>query len=457
LNTDAIDNSAGVDTSDHEVNLKILLNASISAGELKTAERDPLLVRMTEEVGKLVLADNYNQSLALSVAQSGGYWESDAYGRFMRALERDGRLNRTVEGLPSNDDLHERANRKEGLTRPELAVLLAYAKLQLFDELNDSALPDDPFFVATLKNYFPAEAREKLPKGLAAHRLKREIIATVMGNDMVNRGGPVFVHRLKEASAGDAAALARAYTIALHAFGIDKLGDRINSLDNKVPAAVQNAMHAKLALHLMRQTLWFLRHVPANVAIADAIAPYAQGVDKLRGTFSTLVSRAEGKAIEDTIAELRQAGVPDDLADDISVLPAIGATPDIARLSAETKLPLDMVAGAYFAAARTIGVDRLRLAAERMNLPEHWDRLAVRRLIDDLFVHQRALASRALAKGGPGDDRAAGNAAVERWSQAHVEQVERVSALIGDLERSGKFTVARLALAAGQIRDLLDA
>jgi glutamate dehydrogenase len=457
LNTDAIDNSAGVDTSDHEVNLKILINASISAGELKAAERDALLVRMTDEVGQLVLADNYNQSLALSVAQSGGYWESDAYGRFMRALERDGRLNRAVEGLPSNDELHERANRKEGLTRPELAVLLAYAKLQLFDEINGSSLPDDPFFVATLKNYFPAEAREKLPKGLAAHRLKREIIATVIANEMVNRGGPVFVHRLKEASASESAALARAYTMVTHVFGVDGLAERINRLDNKVPAAVQNGMHLRLATHLTRQTLWFLRHVPGNVAIAEAIAPYADGVNKLRGTFSTLVSRAEGKSIEDTIAELRQAGVPDDLADDISVLPAIGATPDIARLSGEAKKPLDMVAGAYFAAARTIGVDRLRLAAERMNLPEHWDRLAVRRLIDDLFVHQRALAARALANGTTGDTRAAGNAAVERWAQAHGEQVERVSALIGDLERSGKFTVARLALAAGQIRDLLEA
>jgi glutamate dehydrogenase len=267
----------------------------------------------------------------------------------------------------------------------------------------------------------------------------------------------VFVHRLKEASASEASALARAYTMALHAFGIDKLADRINALDNKVPAAVQNGMHAKLALHLTRQTLWFLRHVPANAPIAEAIAPYAQGVDKLRGTFSTLVSRTEGKAIEDTITELRAAGVPDDLADDISVLPAIGATPDIARLSAETKKPLDMVAGAYFAAARIIGVDHLRLAAERMNLPEHWDRLAVRRLIDDLFVHQRTLAVRALANGTPGENRAAGNAAVEQWSQAHSEQVQRVGALIGDLERSGKFTVARLALAASQIRDLLDA
>ncbi|MEQ1863636.1 MAG: NAD-glutamate dehydrogenase [Micropepsaceae bacterium] len=455
LNTDAIDNSAGVDTSDHEVNLKILLNASISAGELKAAERDALLVRMTDEVGKLVLADNYDQSLALSVAQSGGYWESDAYGRFMRALERDGRLNRAVEGLPSNDNLHERANRKEGLTRPELAVLLAYAKLQLFDELNGSSLPDDPFYTATLKAYFPVEAREKLPKGLQAHRLKREIIATVIANDMVNRGGPVFVHRLKEASASEASALARAYTMALHSFGIDKLADRINALDNKVPAAVQNSMHSKLALHLTRQTLWFLRHVPANVPIAEAIAPYAQGVDRLRGTFSTLVSLAEGKAIEDFIAELRAAGVPEDLSDDISVLPAMGATPDITRLSAETKLPLDMVAGAYFAAARTIGVDRLRLAAERMNLPEHWDRLAVRRLIDDLFVHQRELAARALDSRTTGENRRAGNAAVEAWAQGHREQVDRVGNLIGDLERSGTFTVARLTLAASQIRDLL--
>ncbi len=455
LNTDAIDNSAGVDTSDHEVNLKILLNASIGAGELKAADRDALLARMTDEVGHLVLADNYNQTLALSVAQAGGSWESDAYGRFMQALERAGRLNRRVEGLPSNDSLRERANRNEGVTRPELAVLLAYAKLQLFDEINSSSLPDDPFYAETLRNYFPSDVRTRFPKGMAAHRLKREIVATVLTNDIVNRGGPVMMHRLKEASAGEAPALARAYTIALNVFGIDKIADRINALDNKVAAAVQVKMHGRLALHLLRQTLWFFRHVPGNLALGDAIAPYAQGVAKLRGTFSTLVSDAESKAIIEAINELRAAGVPDDLADDIGALSAIGATPDITRLSTETKKPLDMVAGAYFASGRTIGVDRLRLAAERMNLPEHWDRLAVRRLIDDLAVHQRALASRALSNGTSGDNRAAGSAAVAAWVQRHADQVERVSSLVTDLERSGTFTVARLTLAAGQIRDLL--
>ncbi len=455
INTDAIDNSAGVDTSDHEVNLKILLNASIGAGELKSAERDPLLASMTDEVGRLVLADNYNQTLALSVAQSGGYWESDAYGRFMRALERDGRLNRTVEGLPSSDQLRERANRQEGLTRPELAILLAYAKLQLFDEINSSALADDAFYISTLKAYFPTGIGERFAKGLSGHRLKREIIATVLANDIVNRGGPVFMHRLKEASVSEAAALTRAYTMALSAFAIDRLADRINALDNRIPAQTQIRMHAKLTLHLMRQSLWFWRNVHVNAPIGEAIKPYADGIDKLRGTFSTLVSAAEGKAIEELITELRAAGVPDDLADDISVLPAIGATPDIVRLSVETAKPLDMVAGAYFAAARTIGVDRLRLAAERMNLPEHWDRLAVRRLIDDLFVHQRELAARALKNGVAGVDRAAGNEAVSIWAQTHKEQVERVDTLITDLERSGTFTVARLTLAASQIRDLL--
>jgi glutamate dehydrogenase len=455
LNTDAIDNSAGVDTSDHEVNLKILLNAAIAAGELKAEARDPLLSRMTDDVAALVLADNYNQSLALSVAQRGGAWESDAYGRFMRALEREGRLNRTVEGLPSDDNLRARANRNEGLTRPELAVLLAYAKLQLFQEINASGLADDPFFEATLRGYFPSAAGDTLPKGLKAHRLRREIIATVLANDIVNRGGPVFMHRLKEATASEAPGLARAYTIALNVFGIDRLAHRIHALDNAVTADIQNRMHANLALHLQRQTLWFFRHVPSNVPILDAIRPYAEGVARLKGTFSSLVSEAEGHAIQATLAEYRAAGVPEDLADEVGALAAIGATPDIARLAQETGKPLDMVAGAYFAAAHTIGIDRLRLAAERMNLPEHWDRLAVRRLVDDLLVHQRALASRALGKGTASGNRADGSAAVADWAHVNRDPVARVAALVTDLERSGTFTVARLTLAAGQIRDLL--
>ena len=455
LNTDAIDNSAGVDTSDHEVNLKILLNASIAAGELATAERNPLLVRMTDDVARLVLADNYNQSLALSVAQRGGAWESDAYGRFMRTLEREGRLNRGVEGLPSDDNLRERANRNEGLTRPELAVLLAYAKLQLFQEINGSALADDPFFKQTLSGYFPPEAGLTLEKGLAAHRLRREIVATVLANDIINRGGPVFMHRLKEATASEAPGLARAYTIALNAFGVDGIAQRINALDNRIGADIQNRMHASLALHLQRQTLWFFRHVPASLAIAQAIEPYAAGVSRLKGTFSSLVSEAEGSAIRAMIAEYRAAGVPEDLADEVGALAAIGATPDITRLSNETGKPLDMVAGAYFAAAQTIGIDRLRLAAERMNLPEHWDRLAVRRLVDDLLGHQRSLALRALRNSAPGGNREDGSKAVGNWAASHGDQVARVVALVSDLERSGTFTVARLTLAAGQIRDLL--
>jgi glutamate dehydrogenase len=455
LNTDAIDNSAGVDTSDHEVNLKILLNASIAAGELKAEARDPLLARMTDDVAALVLADNYNQSLALSVAQRGGAWESDAYGRFMRALEREGRLNRSVEGLPSDENLRARANRDEGLTRPELAVLLAYAKLQLFQEINASGLADDPFFETTLRGYFPSAAGDTLTKGLKAHRLRREIIATVLANDIINRGGPVFMHRLKEATASEAPGLARAYMIALNVFDIDRLARQINALDNAVSADIQNRMHSSLALHLQRQTLWFFRHVPASLPILDAIRPYAEGVARLKGTFSSLVSEAEGHAIQATIAEYRAAGVPEDLADEAGALVAIGTAPDITRLSNETGKPLDMVAGAYFAASHTIGIDRLRLAAERMNLPEHWDRLAVRRLVDDLLVHQRALASRALGKRSGSGNRSDGSAAVADWAQVNRDPVTRVAALVTDLERSGTFTVARLTLAAGQIRDLL--
>jgi glutamate dehydrogenase len=457
INTDAIDNSAGVDTSDHEVNIKILLNTSVGLGEFKAGERDAFLAKLTDEVGTLVLADNYNQTGAVSIAQSTAIHDRDAHERFMTALERDGRLNRVVEGLPSNETLRERGNRNQGLTRPELAVLVAYAKLQLFEEINASALPDDPYYFATLKGYFPKEAAERLPKGLAQHRLRREIIGTVLDNDLINRGGPLFMHRLKEASGLEAPALMRAYTIAVGTFEIDRLAHRINALDNRAAASVQLGMHAKLIGYLTRQTLWFARHVPQTAAIGETITTFASGLKQLRGTFSTLVSRTEAQAIEDHITELRAAGVPDELADEIAALPAMGATPDIVRLALETQKPLDMVAGAYFAAARTICVDRLRLAAERMVLPEHWDRLAARRLIDDLFVHQRALAARALSNGTQGVDRAAGKSAVAKWANAHREHVDRVDHLISDLERSGAFNVARLTLAASQIRDLLEA
>ncbi len=456
LNTDAIDNSAGVDTSDHEVNLKILLSGPLRRGELSGPARDDLLNSMVDDVAAHVLKDNYDQTLALSVAQSRAYQDLDSHGRFIHDLERRGKLDRAVEFLPSDEDLRKRGADHRGLTRPELAVLLAYAKLDLDAEIVASELPDQSYFMSELAGYFPQAAVTSFPDELIHHRLRREIIATSLSNKIVNLAGPVFIHRTKEISSAPAARVARAFVLAEGAFGLSALKSRIDALDLRVPAAVQTGMYADIAQLLRRLGLWFVVNVPANADLGDTIARYRAGVESLRGTFSTLVSPYEAQATEARIADLQKAGAPLDVAEDIAVLPLLGGAPEIALLAHARGLPLDLVAGAYFAVGATIGLDRLRGLAARIFGTEHWDRLAIRRIVDDLYSGQRGLTADALSAVDPKtvSSRADGADAVKLWAEQHADALERTRSFLGELERTGDLSIAKLTLANSQIHEL---
>ena len=397
INTDAIDNSAGVDTSDHEVNLKILFSGPMRRGEMAPEARDKLLIAMTDDVAAHVLQDNYDQTLALSVAQSRANKDLDAHGRFMRDLESRGKLDRAVEFLPDDAQLRVRAQSDKGLTRPELAVLLAYSKLDLKAELIKSALPDDAHFTTELVDYFPKLAAEKLRGEMESHRLRREIITDMLANRLVNLAGPVFVARMKEMTGASGAEVTRVSMVAEGAFGLSELKERIDKLDGKVDAAVQTSMYTDIAELLRRLGLWFLANVPADTDFASTIALYRGGLAELKGRFEGLVSPYEKQDTLARIAELEKAGVPHDLADEIGALPLFGTAPEIARLANTKGLSVDLVAGAYFAIGAEVGIDRLRGLSRRIAGAEHWDRLAIRRLNDDLFAAQRALTSDALS------------------------------------------------------------
>jgi glutamate dehydrogenase len=457
INTDAIDNSAGVDTSDHEVNLKILFSGPMRRGEMTQEQRDKLLERMTDDVAAHVLADNYDQTLALSVAQARGIRDLDSQARFIRDLERRNKLNRGVEFLPDDEDLRRRAQDGECLARPELAVLLAYAKLDLDPELLESELPDDPYFASVLAGYYPRAAVERVPQELANHRLKREIISTVLTNRIVNLAGPVFVHRMKEVSGASAARVARAFAVAEGAFALDALKSRIDALDYKVAAELQTEMYIEIAELLRRLGLWFLTNVPANADLSESVSRYRAGIEALRGTFSSLVSDYE---MEDTMAHierLMQAGVPEELAHDIAALPLWSTAPEIAQLAHARSLDIDLVAGAYFSIGGIVGLDRLRGLASRINAGEHWDRLAIRRIVDDLYTSQRALTSQAL-QGFENErvdrTRMEGSKAAEAWAEEHADALNRTRNFLSELERGGELSIARLTLANSQIREL---
>ena len=453
-NTDAIDNSAGVDTSDHEVNLKILMGGPLRRGELAAEARDELLAQMTDEVAKLVLKDNYDQTLALTVAEAFGAADLDAYGRYMRDLEKRGRLDRAVEFLPDDAELHRRAQAGRGLTRPEIAVLLAYAKLDLKAELVASDLPDDPYFLPALTNYFPPEAVERLGEELQRHRLRREIITDGVTNSLVNLAGPLFVARMKEMSGATEARVVRAFTVADAAFGFSVLKKRIDALDLKMDAKLQTSMYGDIARVLRRLGLWFITNVPSNANLAETVVLYRDAAEKLRGTFSTLVSPFEAHDTEARIAELEKAGAPHDVAEEVAVLRLMAGLPEIALLAHNKQFDLDLVAGAYFAMGQTVGIDRLRGRAARVTAAEHWDRLAIRRIVDDLFAGQRGLTAAALKAVTGEKGRAAGAEAVKQWANAHADALERATSFLQALDATGDITVAKLTLANSQIHEL---
>ncbi|HWA02417.1 MAG TPA: NAD-glutamate dehydrogenase [Rhizomicrobium sp.] len=457
INTDAIDNSAGVDTSDHEVNLKILFSGPVRRGEMTAGERDAMLSAMTDDVAHHVLQDNYDQTLAISVAQARANKDLDAHGRYMRDLETRGKLDRAVEYLPDDAQIRLRAQTDRGLTRPELAVLLAYSKLDLKAELLASRLPDDPHFAFELASYFPAAVVEKLRGEMENHRLRREIISDVLANRIVNLAGPVFVSRMKEITGADGAEIARTYVVAEGAFDLSGLKSHVDALDGKVDAAVQTSMYADIAELLRRLGLWFIANVPANADFASTIALYRDGVARLKGRFEGLVSAYEKEDTYARIRELEKAGVPHDLADEIGALPLLGSAPEIAQLARSRSMSVDLVAGTYFAIGAEVGIDKLRGLSRRIVGTEHWDRLAIRRLNDDLFSAQRALASDALAlldKSKSGGTRTDGASAARAWVAGHQTSLARVRAFLSALEAAGELSIAKLTLANSQIREL---
>ena len=438
IDTDAVDNSAGVDTSDHEVNLKILLGGPVRRGELSQDKRNALLASMTDDVASHVLADNYNQTLALSVAQMCGLRDLDAHGRMIRDLEARGRLDRAVEFLPSDNQLKALAKEGKGLTRPELCVLLAYAKLDLDAEVLASPLPDDPTFASLLAGYFPPAAVAGFPEEPERHRLKREIISTVLINAIVNLAGPAFVLRTREVSGLDGALAARGFVLSDGAFGLSALKSRIDALDLKVDAELQTRLYSDIADQFRRAARWFLAHVALDAPIAATVAQYRAGVEALR---QGLNLRPQDKG---RIAELVNAGVPQDLARDMALLSPLATALDVALLAHETAKDTAKVAPLYFALGEKLGLDRLRNLANRYQPPEHWDRLALRQLLDDLSQSQRGIARKLLSNG----------ASVEQWATAQGDALERTRNFLGTLEASGEISVAKLMLASSQIQSL---
>ena len=449
VNTDAIDNSGGVDCSDHEVNIKILLNGVVAAGDMTVKQRDRLLEQMTEEVAALVLRNNYLQPEALTVAETQAAGMLHVHTRLMREMEKAGTLVRAIEALPNDEELDERRTANRGLTRPELAVLLAYVKIDLFQELLGSDLPDDPALAATLNDYFPSPLRAKYADAMRGHRLRREIIATQLANAVINRGGMTFVHRLGGETGADAADLVRAWSVAGRIFRLSGVTADIEALDNRVPAALQVEMLLEVRKLGERATRWLLRQRPRPLDIEVTVTTFAPGIAELEETLTKLVGKEVREKLRARAHKLRRGGVGDALAERIASHSAMVAGLDIIEVATGAPVDLATVAAVHFQLADGLGLNWLMERINALPRDNNWQSLARAALRDDLTAQQRLLTADALqvTKGKPA-------ARVESWMQVNEARLARLQQLLTELRSGAAPDFTMLSVALRELRAL---
>jgi len=446
-NSDAIDNSGGVNCSDVEVNIKIGLAAAMRAQKLSREDRNALLVDMTDNVAALVLANNYQQTLALSMAERRGIADLAVQRRFMHGLEERHLLNRKVEFLPDEKALHERETKNEPLTRAELGVLLAYGKLALFQDFVASGLPDDPYLEEDLFRYFPRRMAEEFAPEIAGHRLRREIIATELVNDLVNRGGPAFVARLQDLTGQTAAAVGAAFVAVRDGFELNRHYAGIDALDAKIDGRVQLDLYAEVWRLLQNTATWFLKNSPGG-ALSTEVAQLREARSALEPRLLELMPAFMRHAHEERLHRFRKLGAPDALAQELALLPFSELVPDIALVARTAKADLDRAAHVFFAVTDFFRIGRIDEAARTIPTNDYYDGLALARAADTIGQARRGIAVSALKRFGKEDDPLAA------WIEAGGERVARTREKLLALTESGETSVSRLLVASGLVADL---
>ncbi|MCW9033224.1 MAG: NAD-glutamate dehydrogenase [Rhodospirillales bacterium] len=451
INADFIDNSAGVDCSDHEVNIKILLDATVESGDLTHKQRSELLAEMTDEVGELVLRDNYLQSQAISTVRAYGASALDRQIRLIRFLERADRLNREVEFLPNDEELADRLADKEGFTRSEISVLLPYAKIWVFDELIDSDVPDDPYLHKYLIDYFPVPLRKKYAKGISEHRLRREIIATSITNEMANREGGFFVLQMQEESGLEPADIMRAFLVVQDVFKLQEIWDAIEALDNKISADTQATMLLEVNRLIERATLWFLRNGTVPLEIEGSIKMYQTGIaDLAKSLDKTLGDEARADVNARADGYVKQ-GVPKDLALKVSGLMLLLSGCDIVRICGRHTLKVPQVSELYYAIGDRFSLGWMRASAERLSVESHWQKLATTALIEELYQHQFNLTRTVLKTVGKYKN---AESDIAKWTEANQKMVLGTERLISELRSAKHVDFSMLSVASRQLRGL---
>lgn len=451
VNTDAIDNSAGVDCSDHEVNIKILLNLVTEEGLLTDAQRNHLLAEMTDDVAMLVLRDNYFQTQMLAVTHARGLALLDEQARYMRYLANNGRLNRRIEYLPFDEQIAERKASGRGLTTPELAVLLAYNKMELFDALMASNVPEDPYISTALQRYFPKQLKDRYPEHILRHPLRREIIATHVVNSMVNRVGPTFVYRLQQETGADIADIVRAYMAAREVFGQVEVWQAIEALDDQAADETQTAMILECLRLTERGTLWFLRHRDHLRDLAKTLERFTASVVQLADSLSQVVGVAYRAKLAEVVQHYTQLGVPAVLANRIAGLEELYSALDLVEVASDSGRPVNLVAQVYFALGGLLDLHWLGHRIEALKADTHWQGLARTALRDDLSSLARVLAAEVLKEDPDLLDHAQ---LVGAWRTRRAFQFDRYQQLLGEIRTTPVADIAMLSVVLRELRGL---
>jgi glutamate dehydrogenase len=452
LNTDFVDNSGGVDCSDHEVNIKILLNNLPKRADLTLDKRNKLLVDMTDEVAHLVLRDNYLQSQALSVLETRAVSDLLEHAHSIRSLELSGALDRGLEFLPSAEEITERHKAGRGLTRPELAILLAYSKMALYSRLIDSDVPEDPYLAHELERYFPRIMQQRLGKYLHQHRLRREIIATATTNSMINRMGPTFARRVQEDTGAGAATVVRAYAIAREAYEMRATWSQIEALDTKIEASTQYELMYETTRLLRFCTYWLIHHQSGKLEIERQVSRLRRGLADLDAALPEVLSGTDQTMFESRRAQYRAAKVPEALAKRMASLAALRSGPDLVEIAEHAKLPVTTAARVYFGVGTALQLDWIREKIECLSVEGHWQAVARTTLRDNIYNLQRMLCMQVLNE----SRQRAPEQAVQAWVARHQKAVDYLRQTVNDMRSLPEMDFATLSVALQAVRRMAE-
>ncbi|MFD4695287.1 NAD-glutamate dehydrogenase [Streptomyces sp. NPDC058463] len=452
INTDAIDNSAGVDTSDHEVNIKILLNGLVRDGDMTVKQRNKLLAEMTDEVGRLVLRNNYAQNIALSNACAQAPSLLHAQQRFMRRLGREGHLDRALEFLPNDRQIRELLNHGKGLSQPELAVLIAYTKITTADELISTSLPDDAHLQKLVHAYFPEQLSERFPEAVDGHALRREIITTVLVNDTVNTAGSTFLHRLREETGASLEEIVRAQFAAREIFGLSQVWDAVEALDNQVAADVQTRIRLHSRRLVERGARWLLGNRPQPVEIAQTVEFFRDGVGRVWNELPKLLRGADLEWYQSILDELTSVGVPEELAVRVAGFSSAFPALDIVAIADRTGKDALSVAEVYYDLADRLGITQLMDRIIELPRADRWQSMARASIREDLYAAHAALTSDVLSAGN-------GTSTPEQrfkdWEEKNAAILTRSRSTLEEIQGSDSFDLANLSVAMRTMRTLL--